>query len=176
MPAAAGDPADRQDPMPELPVDSDVEVVSTGNRPSVPPHLRPGYLGLVAVGGAVGTVTRYLITNAVAPTLSQPAITMIINIVGSLLLGVLLEALAFRGPDHGGQLRVRLLIGTGVLGGFTTYSTLSLDVASYIWAGRLWQAFGYGLGSTALGVLAAGVGVWLAMITHRGFGSTGGQR
>lgn len=133
----------------------------------LPPYRRPVYLVVVAVGGAVGVETRFLITDAVAPAMSAPAITFVINIVGSLLLGVLLEALALRGPDQGVRRRLRLLVGTGFLGGFTTYSTLAVDAATLLADGHPDAGIAYGLGSVIAGVLAAAVGVWAAAIAHR---------
>jgi CrcB protein len=133
----------------------------------VPPYRRPGYLLTVAVGGAVGTATRFMITDAVAPSVSAPAITFVINVAGSLLLGVLLEALALRGPDRGLRRRLRLLLGTGFLGGFTTYSTLAVDVATFLSDGHAGTGIGYGIGSIVAGVSAAAVGVWIAATARR---------
>ena len=132
-----------------------------------PPYRRPGYLAAVGVGGAIGAEARYLITDAVAPALSAPAITFVINVVGSLLLGLLLESLALRGSDTGVRRTLRLLLGTGFLGGFTTYSTLALDAATFLAAGHWATAIGYGVGSIIAGVLAAAVGVWIALSARR---------
>ncbi len=131
-----------------------------------PPYLRLGYLGVVAAGGAVGTSARYLITEGF-PSLAQPWAVMIINVIGALLLGILLEALACRGPDRGRLRRLRLLLGTGLLGGFTTYSTLAVDVMNFLQGGMVGAAIGYGLGSLLLGVAAAALGVRLAAYQHR---------
>jgi CrcB protein len=131
------------------------------------PYRRPAYLAVVAIGGAVGAEARYQLTNVVAPVISAAAITFMINVAGSLLLGVLLESLALRGPDQGVRRRLRLLLGTGFLGGFTTYSTLALDVATFLSHGQAATAIGYGLGSVIAGVLAAAVGVWIAATTRR---------
>lgn len=135
---------------------------------SVPAHLRPRYLLVVAAGGAVGAATRYLITEAATPYLSQPSATLIINVVGALLLGILLEALACRGPDVGRRRIARLLLGTGVLGGFTTYSALALDAGSLLRSGHPMIMIGYALSSVLLGLLAAAVGIVLAARGHRG--------
>lgn len=131
------------------------------------PYRRPVYLGIVGFGGAVGAETRYLLTNVSAPAMSAPAIIFVINVVGSLLLGLLLESLALRGPDEGVRRRLRLLLGTGFLGGFTTYSTLALDAATYLDGGHWVTAIGYGVGSVIAGLLAAAVGVWIAVVTRR---------
>lgn len=133
----------------------------------LPPYRRPGYLAVVAAGAAVGVELRFLITSAVVPVLSQPAITLVINVVGSLVLGLLLEALALHGPDRGVRRTLRLLVGTGFCGGFTTYSTLGVDAATFIADGRWTVAILYGLGSIVPGVVAAAAGVRLAVIRHR---------
>ncbi|HEY9293904.1 MAG TPA: CrcB family protein [Microlunatus sp.] len=159
---AAADPAEPADPRIAIPV------TSAGSDPAEPPPRQLRYLIAVGIGGAIGTSARFLITELSTPRLSQPAATMIINVVGSLLLGFLLEALACRGPDVGSRRLLRLLLGTGVLGGFTTYSTFALDVQGYLQHGQSMLAVGYGLGSVLLGLLAAGIGVWSAKLVHRG--------
>ena len=142
----------------------------------MPPYLRPSYLVIVAAGGAVGAAARYLLTEAFVPTLSQPMVTFMINIVGALLLGVLLEALACRGPDVGLRRALRLLLGTGVLGGFTTYSTLALDASGFLRAGQPLLMIGYGLGSVLLGLAAAAAGIVLAGRVHRRAQQGSGQQ
>ncbi len=156
-----------------LPVDSDIEVVVPPARPRRPMHRRPVYLALVAAGGAVGVTGRYLITAAGAPQLGQPGMTMIINVGGCLLLGILLEALALAGPDRGLRRQLRLLVGTGILGGFTTYSTFAVDTATLL-GSRAWLSALYAVGSIVLGVTAAAAGVWIAAIGHHR--RSGGRR
>lgn len=135
-------------------------------RPEVPPYRRPAYVGVVVGGGAVGTEARFQLTDVVAPVMSAPAIVFVINVVGSLLLGILLESLMLRGPDVGVRRMLRLLLGTGFIGGFTTYSTLALDAADYLDTGHWASGIGYGLGSVIAGVLAAAVGVWIAVVVR----------
>ena len=79
--------------------------------------------------------------------------------VGSLLMGVLAGWLAFRGD--GGQ-QLRLLLGTGVLGGFTTFSAFSLETVLMIERREFAPAAVYVIGSVAIGVAALFVGLWLA--------------
>ncbi|SDT20980.1 fluoride efflux transporter FluC [Microlunatus soli] len=134
---------------------------------TIPPHLRPSYLVIVGAGGAFGAAARYVITESAAPVLSAPSATFLINLGGALLLGVLLEAWACRGPDVGPRRMLRLLLGTGVLGGFTTYSTLALDAAAFLRAGQPLLMIGYALGSVLLGVVAAAVGIVIAGRLHR---------
>ena len=78
---------------------------------------------LVGLGGAVGSVTRYGVGYLAARTLGLgfPWGTLIINVLGGLAMGVLTAKLD---PSH---VDMRLLIGVGVLGGFTTFSTFSIE-------------------------------------------------
>lgn len=146
-----------RDPNAELPIDSD----TVAARPGRPPHLRAGYLGLVFAGGAVGTVLREAIALAVQPIGAFPVAIFGINLVGAFVLGVLLEALALRGPDVGRRRALRLLFGTGVLGGFTTYSALASDSAVLLTGGGLAIALLYGLATVLLGALASWSGILL---------------
>ena len=87
---------------------------------------------LVAMGGSVGAVARYLLSVRVTRLLGMtgwPYGTLIANVLGGLLMGVLVSVLAHRG---GGDERWRLLLGVGVLGGFTTFSAYSLELALMI--------------------------------------------
>jgi CrcB protein len=128
-----------------------------------PPYLQPRLLGLVVLGGAVGTTLRHHLGVAFAPEPGGwPWVTFAINVVGSFLLALLLETLIRRGPDAGSRRAVKVGLGTGVLGGFTTYSTFILEADRLVAAGQLWTAGGYAVGSVVAGVLAALGGVALA--------------
>ena len=121
-------------------------------------------LGLVAVGGAAGACARYL--TAVAWASAGGAArgflaTAGINVVGSLLMGVLVGWLAHRGGGVATD-RLRLLIGTGVLGGFTTFSSFSLEAVLLLERRAYATAAGYVGGSMALGLLALLAGLLLA--------------
>lgn len=90
---------------------------------------------LVAGGGAVGAVARYLV-YVLAGQLLGPAFpfgTLIVNIVGSFLMGVLVETMAL---VWSASQEARLFLAVGVLGAFTTFSTFSLDVAVLYERGR----------------------------------------
>ncbi len=108
-------------------------------------------LFLVALGGAVGSVLRYLTGLA----LPFPYGTLTVNIVGSFAIGVLWVALSLRTETH------PLLI-SGLLGGFTTFSAFSLDTLRLIEDGRVAQAGVYVVGSVALSLLACAAGLWIA--------------
>ncbi|WP_255956231.1 MULTISPECIES: CrcB family protein [Aeromicrobium] len=117
---------------------------------------------LVLIGGAVGTLVRAVLEDTFAAGPGEwPWTTFAINVSGSFLLGALVSALAVRGDDSGGRRRVRLAVGTGVLGGFTTYSTFIVEVDELLRDGALGLGAAYALGSVVAGVLAAGLGVLL---------------
>ncbi|ROP60500.1 CrcB family protein [Curtobacterium sp. PhB115] len=130
-----------------------------------PPHLRWRLLGLVAVGGAIGTAARALLAEAFPAHDGISWVILVINVVGAFCLGLLLDALARRGPDVGRRRTIRLLVGTGVLGGFTTYSTLADDTAQLLDTGRWGAGSGYALLTVVLGLLAVAAGVWVASVT-----------
>lgn len=106
----------------------------------------------VMVGGAVGSGARYLTGRAMTALLGAgyPFGTLAVNLVGGLLMGVLVGVLARNASPEGW----RLLLGVGVLGGFTTFSTFSLDVVTMIERGALGLALSYILVSV-IGSIAA---------------------
>jgi len=117
---------------------------------------------LVAAGGATGAVLRYLLGVQAFHRLgsSWPYGTLLANVLGGLAMGALVGFLAHRGgPD---QERWRLLLAVGVLGGFTTFSAYSLEVALMIERRALGQAAIYSLGSVVLSVGALFAGLMLA--------------
>ncbi len=150
-----------------LPLDSDLEVDEGTARAPRPVHVSPAYLVLVALGGAVGTAAREALTLAVPSLGAFPLAVFGINLLGAFLLGVLLESLVRRGPDVGTRRALRLLLGTGVLGGFTTYSTLATDAASLIAGGQAAVGVAYALATLVLGALATWGGIRLAGLIAR---------
>jgi fluoride exporter len=146
---------------PELPLDPDLP-------PSTPPHLTWTGVGLVFVGGVAGTAARYAVGRIVGPWGAFPAATFCVNVVGAFALGMVLEALGRRGPDVGVRQRLRLLLGVGLLGGLTTYSTLAGEVNLLLRDGYAWVAVGYGVASVVVGFVASTVGIWAAAAHHRG--------
>lgn len=124
-----------------------------------PAHLRWHLIGLVALGGAVGTGVREALSLAwPSPPGAFPLTILVINVVGAFVLGFLLEALSRRGADTGRRRGMRLLLGTGVLGGFTTYSSLAAAVAS-LTGGHGAVAVTYALSSLVVGLVAAAAGI-----------------
>ena len=116
---------------------------------------------LVAAGGAAGSVARY-VTGVMGTRLGSawPYGTFAVNIVGGFLMGLLVGFLALRGGDD--QERLRVLLGVGVLGGFTTFSAFSLEVGLMIEKKAFGQAVAYSLSSVVLAVAALFVGLYLA--------------
>ncbi|MCU1443474.1 MAG: CrcB family protein [Cryobacterium sp.] len=117
-------------------------------------------VGLVAVGGAAGTAAREAITLAVPAVGSFPLATFGINVGGAFLLGLLLEFLARQDDEVGRRRSIRLLLGTGFLGGFTTYSALATESALLVGDGALALALAYALGS----LVGGGVASWLGIV------------
>ena len=114
----------------------------------------------VAVGGAAGSVMRYLVVGRVAHWLgaSFPWGTLTVNILGCLIYGALAEIFARRWSPGGD---VQALLTVGFLGGFTTFSAFSLDVYTLIEHGASIQAAAYILASVAISILAFFAGLHL---------------
>ncbi|MDP6099506.1 MAG: fluoride efflux transporter CrcB [Candidatus Thalassarchaeaceae archaeon] len=108
---------------------------------------------LVAVGGACGAVARYAITEWIPSDF--PWGTLVVNVLGSFLLGVLI---AVGITNEQVTPEILLLVGTGALGAFTTMSTFSVDAIQLIDSGEHMPALGYMLGNFILCPLFAFVG------------------
>jgi fluoride exporter len=145
----------------QLPLDPDVEAAEGIAGRRRPVHLSSANIALVAVGGAAGTGLRYWITTVVPHWAGVPVATVGINVVGAFLLGLLLELLAESTLDSGWSRWIRLGIGTGGLGGFTTYSALATDTVTLA-AAHPGRAAGYALATVILGAVASLAGIWLA--------------
>ena len=121
------------------------------------------HLALVAFGGAVGAVLRYGVGRWTIVALGGgfPFGTFAVNMIGGFLMGVLAGWLARFG--EGGE-ELRLLLGVGVLGGFTTFSAFSLEVYNMITRAEVVLAAAYAVSSVAGSVLAVLAGVWLMRV------------
>jgi len=134
-----------------------------------------GSLTLVAMGGCTGTLVRATLeqTWPAAPG-HLPTTTLAINVVGALALGLLLGSLGERRP------RLRLILGTGVLGGLTTHSTFILESHRLLTSsgdgGRPVLGAAYLVGSMVAGLVAAGLGLWLADRLRRPGGAGSADR
>lgn len=147
-----------------LPINSDLEVSRTVAGVPVPIRLRPSYVLLAALGGALGTLARFGLTE-IAPSWQElSAGTLIVNLLGPFLLGVLLQSLA-HGTETSARRTLRLLVGTGFLGAFTSYAQLAVDVVTVAEHGNPLLAGGYGLATIIAGALATWLGV--AAASHR---------
>jgi CrcB protein len=115
---------------------------------------------LVFVGGGIGAALRHGV-NLASVRLMGPAFpwgTLTVNVVGSLVMGLLAAWFAFRGASSEPW---RLFLATGVLGGFTTFSAFSLDVALLVERQELATAGGYVAISVVGSVAALFIGLWL---------------
>lgn len=118
------------------------------------------YIGAVMIGGGAGVLTRYWLDQAIPSVSGWPFATLVINLSGAWALGALLEGLHRRGSDVGLRRGLRLLLGTGFLGGFTTYSALALESVQLLAVGENAGA-GLYLGISLLGgALASWFGIW----------------
>jgi CrcB protein len=130
--------------------------------------VRPAWLLVILAGGTVGTAVRAGLESAFSPAPGQwPWTTFWINASGALVLGVLLTLLAEIGPDRGWLRGIRLGVGTGVLGGYTTYSTFSVETLLLLRSGGWLLGLAYALTSVVVGVGAAYAGARLVRLVAR---------
>lgn len=116
-------------------------------------------LSQVALGGAIGASLRYL-TNVGAMRLFGPGFpfgTLIANVLGSFVMGVIVVMLAKKGGNH-----LAPFLMTGILGGFTTFSAFSLDALTLWERGATLAALGYVAGSVILSLAAIAAGLYVA--------------
>jgi fluoride exporter len=138
---------EHHDPHPGFPVDPDVEVPPL-------PHLHPGVLVAVATGGALGALARWGVAEALPHDADRfPWSTFAVNVVGCFLIGVVMVLVVERWSHRP---LARPFLGTGVLGGFTTFSTYAVDTRGLLAAGQPAVAAAYVLGTLVLGLLAVG--------------------
>ncbi len=117
-------------------------------------------LSLVALGGAIGASARYLFGVGIlrmAGPMEFPLAVLTVNIIGSFLMGLFVVAAAHRGLTHFSP-----LIMTGMLGGFTTFSSFSLEAVTLIERGQIGSAATYVALSVGLSILGLMLGLWLA--------------
>ncbi|MFD6091452.1 fluoride efflux transporter FluC [Oerskovia sp. NPDC060338] len=128
---------------------------------------RPGYLrwssiGLVVLGGAFGAAAREGVVLAIPDLHEVPVAILVVNVVGAFVLGCLTEVVLRRLPDDPRGPRLRLLLGTGFCGGFTTYSTLATDVALLLDSSRAGLGVAYALTTVLVGAGATLAGIVVA--------------
>lgn len=118
-------------------------------------------LFLVALGGALGAVCRYLAGNAISKAVGSalPWGTFLINLGGCFAMGLLMTVIVERELLPAAW---RLFLCVGLLGGFTTFSSFGYEALMLLAEGNILAAAGYAGGSVVLGLVAAGVGVLAA--------------
>ncbi|MET9271527.1 CrcB family protein [Kribbella sp. NPDC003557] len=136
-------------PLPKGPVDPDVDLRIDGRAGRA--H-DPVILGVIAVGGAIGATSRYLVgLGWPTPAGGFPVATLVINVVGCALIGILMVLVS---DVFTRQRLLRPFLGTGVLGGFTTFSTYAVDIQRLVTGGHAGTALVY-LAVTIAGALLA---------------------
>ena len=118
---------------------------------------RPADLALVALGGALGSLARAGVALWLGERGGWPLGTLAVNLLGAALLGVLVETVAGRPRFR----RAQLFLGTGVLGGFTTFSLLAAQLAERLIAGEHALVFAYAAVTVLGGLLASLLGIWV---------------
>jgi CrcB protein len=119
-----------------------------------------GILLAVALGGALGSLARYFVAGAVqsAAWPGFPWGIFVVNISGGFIMGLIVEASALKfslSPE------LRAFLTVGILGGYTTFSTFSLDSVLLIQRGAYGSAAAYITGSAVLSIAALFAGLWL---------------
>ena len=119
---------------------------------------------LVGLGGAIGAMSRFGFSSMVGRhwPMAFPLATLLVNIIGSLVMGLFIGLMARMLPAW--QNEARLFVAVGILGGFTTFSSFSLDTVVLIERGELLQAGAYLL----LSVVVCLVGLYLGLLVTRG--------
>ena len=118
-----------------------------------------GVVAAIGIGGGIGALIRYYMASLIQPAWwpGFPFGIFVVNITGGLAMGLItaLAALKLQMTPE-----VRAFLTTGILGGYTTFSTFSLDSAMLIERGAWGQAAAYVVGSTVLSILAIFAGFW----------------
>ena len=115
----------------------------------------------VALAGGVGAVARFVLDGLVRSRVASwfPVGTVVVNVTGSFVLGLVTGlALAHVVPDE-----LRLVVGTGFCGGYTTFSTASFETVRLVEQRRVGAALLNGVGTLVVTVCVAGLGLWLGL-------------
>ena len=123
-----------------------------------------GVVFAVGVGGGLGALARYYIAGAIqSATTVFPWGIFVVNISGGLLMGIIVEASALKlnlSPE------LRSFLSIGILGGYTTFSTFSLDSVLLLQMGEYAQAAFYIIGSVVLSIMALVAGLWIVRAAY----------
>jgi len=138
---------------------------TTDSRPHhpAPAFAQPKLIAFVFLGGMIGVAARLGLTVAIPEQRGDEWAVLTANLLGPFLLGFLLTALASRKPETPGRRDFRLFAGTGIMGGFTTYSSLATNSALLVETDGVIGVV-YGLGTLVGGILTALLGIWLASV------------
>lgn len=147
-------------------MNSDIEVARTITGVPVIVRVRPRYLVVAALGGALGAAARYLLVQAAPIWETLSAGTVIVNVLGPFLLGVFLQALAER-PETRRTRFSRLLVGVGFLGALTSYAQLAVDVVIVSEHHHALLGIGYAGATLLAGAGAVWLGIASAKAWHR---------
>ncbi len=119
---------------------------------------------LVGIGGALGAMARYWAGTAIGSLANGfPISTFLVNIVGSIAMGLLVGFLARTTPQY--QNEIRLFVAVGMFGGFTTFSSFSLDAITLIERGDYLLAALYIVGSVLFAIAGLMMGLWAMRVT-----------
>lgn len=130
---------------------------------NLPAYMRTSLIALVFAGGIAGVLARELLMLAIPALAGIPLAVFVANVIGAFFLGCLLEALAVSAEESRRQQTLRLLLGTGFLGGFTTYSAVAQSAVLMLAGGDVYLAIVYPLGTIVLGALASWCGILCAL-------------
>lgn len=121
--------------------------------------MKAGVIAAVAAGGGLGSVARYFVAQLQGPAWTGfPYGIFLVNVSGGFIMGVIAELLALRfnvSPE------MRAFLTTGIMGGYTTFSTFSLESALLIQRGAIGTAMSYVAGSAILSIAALFAGLWV---------------
>lgn len=121
--------------------------------------MKAGIVTAVALGGAIGSVVRYFVSTIQSPAWTGfPYGIFIVNVSGGFIMGVLTELMALK---FNVSAEMRAFLTTGILGGYTTFSTFSLESALLIQRQAYVTATGYVVGSALLSITALFLGLWI---------------
>ncbi|WP_159792722.1 fluoride efflux transporter CrcB [Puerhibacterium puerhi] len=121
---------------------------------------------LVAVGGGVGAAARFVVADAIRArrTTALPWGTVTVNAVGSLVIGVVAGLVLTVGADGGGLESWRLLLATGLCGGFTTFSTATVEAVTQLRGGRPGRALATTAANLLLSLAAVALGLGIVLL------------
>ncbi len=121
--------------------------------------MKAGMIAAVAAGGGLGSVARYCVSQVQNPTWTGfPYGIFLVNVSGGFVMGVIAELLALR---FNVSTEMRAFLTTGIMGGYTTFSTFSLESALLIQRGAIGTAASYVAGSAILSIAALFAGLWV---------------